>query len=639
MNVIENLSFSQGLTRYSITGHILIVQVRPTSTNHFKDTPVDYSLVLVTGYRRTMNGSVIHLSIRQLGSYCQCMGRLTGPTARKLSTKSHWSPRTVTETSLHQSRLPRSSRHYVTQRNIRSSPGRERNPLLRATVFIATFGLVSFGGLRLYDKVFGKQPDYPPDVADKLREAIHFSIIENDSNRSFKAFKEATALADDHGMDKHSREYLGILIRVGEMFEHHGLHTDSLTWHSKLVNMGFEYFITDLVQAGVLTNDTLRDFHSATSIQNLPWDSEDVGKAPSESFIESLSFQIGSFIASRRRPKFGAWSSDSKLMDQKIAIYKTWLGTMDKVGTMSSDRNDFDIAIDIYTSLLNYNRVLVAALLPYHEDEASSNQVSPFLSPEEEMAIRYRLGFAFLQSSRPRRNIRAFQEFQQVLHALRTVNGEIVTCKDAMTLQFASLARSSISQKYGVDFMDLGPDYKFPDDEVVMSPEVLAVEMDDALDQAIKLANLGLTVASNVRPSVRDADCDRACMLLNLHLTRFTSHFNNPDYSQAKKVEAQRTLETISKQVEKMERTINSHHETKVRRESRGVMREAVDLLKGRGEKLPRVMVDQDKAEPITRQEVEWYTKRLKDIEEPVVFRKGSEEVGTVAQTNPAKDS
>ncbi|KAK4168873.1 hypothetical protein QBC43DRAFT_82155 [Cladorrhinum sp. PSN259] len=85
---------------------------------------------------------------------------------------------------------------------------------------IAAFGAVGYV-VYLYFTYFNspKFTRYPEPVAQALRKALYFSNQDPDPQRALRYYKQAVDLADEHGLDQFSDDYMGIKIQLAAWLE------------------------------------------------------------------------------------------------------------------------------------------------------------------------------------------------------------------------------------------------------------------------------------------------------------------------------------------------------------------------------------------------------------------------------------
>jgi hypothetical protein len=94
---------------------------------------------------------------------------------------------------------------------------------LGATVGVIVLCLVA------YDEYYIEAPkfaNYPLDVEQSLRQALHYTHVKPDKEAALKHFQQALVRAEKSSMDPYSQEFIGLRIRYAEMLEKFG-HVDA----------------------------------------------------------------------------------------------------------------------------------------------------------------------------------------------------------------------------------------------------------------------------------------------------------------------------------------------------------------------------------------------------------------------------
>ncbi|KAK4225906.1 hypothetical protein QBC38DRAFT_481841 [Podospora fimiseda] len=100
---------------------------------------------------------------------------------------------------------------------MRDTPGEAIGGIVAVIVAVGAVGYVIF----LYFTYFNspKFTRYPEPVAQALRKALYFSNQDPDPKRALKYYKQAVELADEHGLDQFSDDYMGIKIQLAAWLE------------------------------------------------------------------------------------------------------------------------------------------------------------------------------------------------------------------------------------------------------------------------------------------------------------------------------------------------------------------------------------------------------------------------------------
>ncbi|KAK3985025.1 hypothetical protein QBC44DRAFT_165361 [Cladorrhinum sp. PSN332] len=100
---------------------------------------------------------------------------------------------------------------------MRETPGEAIGGIVAVIVAAGAVGYVIY----LYFTYFNspKFTRYPEPVAQALRKALYFSNQEPDPQRALRYYKQAVELADEHGLDQFSDDYMGIKIQLAAWLE------------------------------------------------------------------------------------------------------------------------------------------------------------------------------------------------------------------------------------------------------------------------------------------------------------------------------------------------------------------------------------------------------------------------------------
>ncbi|KAL6253207.1 hypothetical protein RBB50_000930 [Rhinocladiella similis] len=102
---------------------------------------------------------------------------------------------------------------------------RVQHPILFPFLLIGCFGSVSMLLVMAYNEYKKDKlhtTDYPPEVEERLRLALHYTHIQPDPEASAKYFLQAIQKAEEAGMDPLKPDALGIRIRFSQMWENFG---------------------------------------------------------------------------------------------------------------------------------------------------------------------------------------------------------------------------------------------------------------------------------------------------------------------------------------------------------------------------------------------------------------------------------
>jgi hypothetical protein len=118
------------------------------------------------------------------------------------------------------SRVPLSVkiRNYTAQ-------ARHDSPMLFRMLLIGTFAAVTALAFVSYDEYFHQAPkfaDYPPEVEQMLRLALHYTYVRPDKDAALRKFHNAVKLAEEKKMDPFGKPFIGLRIRFAEMLENFG---------------------------------------------------------------------------------------------------------------------------------------------------------------------------------------------------------------------------------------------------------------------------------------------------------------------------------------------------------------------------------------------------------------------------------
>ncbi|KPI39395.1 Mitochondrial import receptor subunit tom20 [Cyphellophora attinorum] len=118
------------------------------------------------------------------------------------------------------SRVPLSVkiRNYTAQ-------ARHDSPILFRMLLIGTFAAVTALAFVSYDEYFHQAPkfaDYPPEVEQMLRLALHYTYVRPDKDAALRKFHNAVKLAEEKRMDPFGKPFIGLRIRFAEMLETFG---------------------------------------------------------------------------------------------------------------------------------------------------------------------------------------------------------------------------------------------------------------------------------------------------------------------------------------------------------------------------------------------------------------------------------
>ncbi|KAJ9638152.1 hypothetical protein H2204_004463 [Knufia peltigerae] len=127
-------------------------------------------------------------------------------------------PRTQTRTAKTYTRPPNRFEKMVID-------ARVQHPILFPFLLIGCFGSVSMLLVMAYNEYKKDKlhtTDYPPEVEERLRLALHYTHIQPDPETSAKYFLQAIQKAEEAGMDPLKPDALGIRIRFSQMWENFG---------------------------------------------------------------------------------------------------------------------------------------------------------------------------------------------------------------------------------------------------------------------------------------------------------------------------------------------------------------------------------------------------------------------------------
>lgn len=93
-------------------------------------------------------------------------------------------------------------------------------------MIVFMFSIISTGLYFIYDSVYNGDPrfaKYPKPLADSLRKAIYYTDIDPHPMKALAWYKRSLAIADSIGMHAYSDEVLGIRFQIAAMLEQAGL--------------------------------------------------------------------------------------------------------------------------------------------------------------------------------------------------------------------------------------------------------------------------------------------------------------------------------------------------------------------------------------------------------------------------------
>lgn len=106
-------------------------------------------------------------------------------------------------------------------------------------ILLLTTGVISLSGFALWYTVFPHHP-YSSKVAKELRKALHAELDRPSSpvdyQLALKHYLESKQLCDEEQLDTISDEYTGIQLKIGEMYERLGLHSEALLTYSGIAS-------------------------------------------------------------------------------------------------------------------------------------------------------------------------------------------------------------------------------------------------------------------------------------------------------------------------------------------------------------------------------------------------------------------
>lgn len=102
---------------------------------------------------------------------------------------------------------------------------RHDHPIFFPVLLTATVVSVLALGFSIYDEFTNHAPqfaDYPDDVEQELRFALHYTYMRPDKAAALRHFQRAIRLAEASEMDPFGKEFIGLRIRYAEMLESFG---------------------------------------------------------------------------------------------------------------------------------------------------------------------------------------------------------------------------------------------------------------------------------------------------------------------------------------------------------------------------------------------------------------------------------
>lgn len=446
-------------------------------------------------------------------------------------------------------------RHYATESGVPTRPGqyRRKNPVLTTLLLLTTFAAGSFTALKVYDRYYGNKSAFPLEVEDKLRQAIYHSEIVNEPALSYREFQEALEIADAIGIDQWSDPYLGIKIRMTEMLEKHGMHSEAIGLYSEL---GFEfqmYHLKEMVKLGLIAADTWEKLPPEVQSCQAKEASDILSQSEKHPALIAVMDEASKSILSEKKGDFSRDSPSDQARRQRV--YRLWMGSLQNLALYMMRVGDFNKAIEMFQSILWYDNVLSHQMLPFYDAKEA------LLTYQEKAAIWSNNGSACFYSGT--RATEAIQCWDRALHIFRDLNGDQPTCEEVTMLSSIGLARSDVSGTYGVDISRI-PTTSSPSSHSPTPAEVLRIieasegssisplsaaeiqkEKDEAINEARKYVMTAYKLSKTIQPPIRTAECDEGCLSATMNLATFAEEVGNFTLAKERVLEAKGMAEQI----------------------------------------------------------------------------------------------
>ena len=445
------------------------------------------------------------------------------------------------------------TRHYATESRIPTSRSqqRRRSPVLTTLVLLTTFAAGSIIALKIYDRYYGKKSAFPPEVEEKLRQAIYHSEIVNEPALSYKEFREALEIADSIGIDQWSDPYLGIKIRMTEMLEKHGMYSEAVGLY---LDMGFEfhmYYMKEMVHLGLISVDTWENLPPELQSCRAEVASDLLQQPERPPALIAIMDEASKSILSGKKGDFSNDTPSQQARRQRV--FRLWMGSLNNLALLFLKFRDFDNATEMFQTILSYDRVLPQQMLPLYDAKEA------LLSYREKAAIWSSNGVACYCSGT--RATEALHSWNRALHIFRDLNGDKPTCEEVTMLSSIGLARAGVSGNYGIDISKIATtspsstssSFPTPSEAPQMlegsiyplSPTELQKEKDDALNAARNFVLTAYRLSKTIQPPIRTPECDDACLGATMHLASFAEEVGNFALARERSLEAKALAQQI----------------------------------------------------------------------------------------------
>jgi tetratricopeptide (TPR) repeat protein len=382
-----------------------------------------------------------------------------------------------------------------------------KNPiLLPLAIFSVVGGIAAFAYIS-YVEVTRVQPQYhkfPQPVTDQLRTAVYYTEIDLNPPKALKAYKEALRIAMEMGMHPFSDEVLGIKLQVAMMLEKSGL-----------VKPAVEVLERTKTEA-------LKWIEEGRKAESAPEDKAKAGQAPVKTTSSSETAQVSADDLQDAEKKlmemqeFEAKQRDRAL--KKVVGMQMKLAELYSSEYIQDEKKAEDAQVAAVELCLKEMHRRQKLGLPVGGGAAGEGDSEAWLNITEIATALAELADTYTAKDRSEL---ALPLYLRALEMIRVTEGDSPSCKQVVLLNSVASAMAGQAQ-------------------VPAKPrqEKQTVSREQTIDAARQWAQKAIDVAVRIQPSVRNEECDMACVAATYNLGEIAELQNKLDVAEQRYAEA-----------------------------------------------------------------------------------------------------